>query len=170
MRSATLTPSPLLGTWLRSWSRRSEDAAVAAAIEYSPRRPQHGQTADMSNREPRWPVEGHEPDPRWTLANERTLMAYERTALGLLVAGLAASGSRELADAPLWLAVLGIPFVVLAAAVALEGRRRFLTTQDAMRKGEPLEAPRVAVFLPWGIACVATIGVLAALAQLALST
>lgn len=117
-----------------------------------------------------WPSGGNEPDPRWTLANERTLLAYERTALGLLVAGLAASGSRALGDAPLWFAALGIPFVVLAAAVALEGRRRFLTTQEAMRTGAPLEAPRVAGFLPWGIAVIAGMGVFVALIQLASST
>jgi len=45
----------------------------------------------MSLRQPWWPTDGDEPDPRWTLANERTLLAYERTALGLLVAGLAAT-------------------------------------------------------------------------------
>lgn len=116
-----------------------------------------------------WPTAGDEPDPRWTLANERTFLAYQRTALGLLVAGLAASGSRALAAAPLWLAALGIPFVVLGAAVALEGRRRFVTTQQAMRTGAPLEAPRVAAILPWGIAVIATVGGVAALAQLAAS-
>ena len=112
---------------------------------------------------------GNEPDPRWSLANERTLLAYERTALGLLVAGLAVSGSQALADAPLWFAALGVPFIVLSAAVALEGRRRFVTAQEAMRTGAPLEAPVVATLLPWGITVLATIGVVAAVAQLATS-
>ena len=58
-------------------------------------------------RPPWWPTEGDEPDPRWTLANERTLLAYERTALGLLVAGLAVAGSRAVADAPPWLSAMG---------------------------------------------------------------
>lgn len=95
------------------------------------------------HRQPRWwPTVGKEPDPRWTLANERTFLAYQRTALGLLVAGLAASGSQALADAPLWLAALGIPLIVLAGAVGVEGHRRFVTTQAAMRTGEPLDPPR----------------------------
>ena len=121
----------------------------------------------MSTRVPRWwPIDGEEPDPRWTLANERTLLAYERTALGLVVAGLAVAGSRAVADAPLWFSAMGVPLIVLGAAVAMEGRRRFLRAQRAMRTGEPLGAPAVAQFLPWGIAAVAVVGAVAALIQL----
>jgi putative membrane protein len=112
---------------------------------------------------------GEEPDPRWTLANERTLLAYERTALGLFVAGLAVIGSRAVADAPRWLSAMGLPSIVLGAAVALEGRRRFVGAQRAMRTGDPLEAPAVAAFLPWSIAAVATVSVVAALVELASS-
>lgn len=113
------------------------------------------------------PGNEEEPDVRWALANERTLLAYERTALGLLVAGLAVAGARTLGDAPLWLAALGIPLIVLGAAVGVEGRRRFLSAQEAIRAGEPLGAPAVATFLPWGIAAVAAVGMVAAAVQLA---
>ena len=124
----------------------------------------------MTSRRPRWwPTVGNEPDPRWTLANERTLLAYERTALGLLVSGLAVVGSRAVAEAPRWFSALGLPLIVLGAAVALEGRRRFVSAQRAMRAGEPLDAPVVAAFLPWGIAAVATVGLVAALVELASS-
>src|SRR5437667_421783 len=40
-------------------------------------------------REPKWWQEGKEPDYRFSLANERTFLAWIRTALGLLVAALA---------------------------------------------------------------------------------
>ena len=33
--------------------------------------------------------DGHEPDVQLSLANERTFLAWERTALGLITAGLA---------------------------------------------------------------------------------
>ena len=39
-------------------------------------------------REPRWRSEGQEPDYRFTLANERTFLAWLRTALSLLAAGV----------------------------------------------------------------------------------
>ncbi len=129
-----------------------------------------GKLAAMSSRPPRWwPTGGDEPDPRWTLANERTLLAYERTALGLVVAGLAVAGSRAVAEAPRWFSAIGLPLIVLGAAVALEGRRRFVSAQRAIRAGEPLDAPAVAAFLPWGIAAVATVGAVAALVELAAS-
>lgn len=117
-----------------------------------------------------WTSIGEEPDPRWTLANERTFLAYERTALGLLVAGLATAGSQIVADAPQWFAAIGIPFIALGGAVGLEGRRRFLTAQAAMRAGTPLESPRVVAFLPLAIAAIAAIAALAAVGQLLVST
>lgn len=106
-----------------------------------------------------WPTEGEEPDPRWSLANERTLLAYERTAMNLLVAGLAVAGSRSAADTPIWFAVLGLPLMLLGGIVAIGGRRRYLQAQLAMRTGQPLPRPRVTRILPYGIAAV-TVGAL----------
>lgn len=123
----------------------------------------------MSNDAPNprwWPTEGEEPDPRWSLANERTLLAYERTSVGLVVAGLAVAGSHSVADAPAWLAAIGLPLIALGGAVALLGRRRFIRAQHAMRTGAPLPAPRVAALLPWGVAAVAAGGLLLAAVQL----
>lgn len=120
-----------------------------------------------SERTPRWwPAEGDEPDPRWSLANERTLLAYERTSVGLLVAGLAVAGSHSVADAPAWLAAIGLPLIALGGCVALLGRRRFVRAQHAMRTGAPLPAPTVAVLLPLGVAVVAAAGLVLAAAQL----
>ena len=86
-----------------------------------------------------------EPDYRFTLANERTLLAWVRTALALDVAGLGVvrfapelgwPGSRE--------AVGGV-LVLLGTATAWSGYRRFVATDRAIRAGEPLPptaAPR----------------------------
>jgi putative membrane protein len=116
-----------------------------------------------------WPVDGTEPDPRWSLANERTLLAYSRTALGLVVAGLAIAGSHSVADLPVWVAVLGFPAIALGAAVAIGGRRRFLQTQRSMRLGEPLPAPLLASLLPLGIGLFAVAGFVVAAIELARS-
>jgi len=124
----------------------------------------------MSGRQPRWwPTEGDEPDPRWSLANERTLLAYERTALGLVVAGFAIAGTHTVTDAPVWLAAVGLPLMALGALLGLEGRSRFVAAQKAMRNGEPLEAPRAAALLPWGLASIAVIGMVLAAVQLVVS-
>ena len=113
-----------------------------------------------------WPTEGTEPDPRWSLANERTLLAYGRTSLALVVAGLAVAGSYSVTAAPAWLAAVGLPVIGLGGAVALAGRRRFLLAQRAMRTGQPLPAPLVAVLLPWGVALIAAGAFVVALVQL----
>ena len=87
-----------------------------------------------------------EPDYRFSLANERTLLAWVRTALALDAAGLGAvrfapslgwSGSPE---------VFGGLLVLLGAVTAWSGYRRFLATDRAIRAGDPLPAhaaPRV---------------------------
>ena len=89
---------------------------------------------------------GREPDYRFTLANERTLLAWVRTALALDVAGLGVirfapplgwAGGREL---------VGAVLVLFGAATAWSGYRRFLATDRAIRAGDPLPAhaaPRV---------------------------
>ena len=87
-----------------------------------------------------------EPDYRFSLANERTLLAWVRTALALDVAGLGVirfapplgwAGGREL---------VGGVLVLFGAATAWSGYRRFLATDRAIRAGDPLPAhaaPRV---------------------------
>jgi putative membrane protein len=89
---------------------------------------------------------GREPDYRFSLANERTLLAWVRTALALDVAGLGVirfapplgwAGGREL---------VGAVLVLFGAATAWSGYRRFLATDRAIRAGDPLPAhaaPRV---------------------------
>jgi putative membrane protein len=109
---------------------------------------------------------GDEPDPRWSLANERTLLAYNRTALALIVAGMAVSGSRSVAETPRWFATVGLPLIALGGLVAVSSRRRFRAVQRAMRQGRPLPVPSVVSTLPWGIAAVAVAGLAAAAAQL----
>lgn len=105
-----------------------------------------------------WPAEGSPPDERFTLANERTLLAYTRTALAGLVTGAAVIGSPLLTGAPAWMALVGVVPVVGAAVVAVAARRRFLSNELAMRTGRPLPAPVLAIRLTTAVAVTAVVG------------
>lgn len=70
------------------------------------------------------------PDTRFMLANERTLLAYQRTSVGLVGAGLAVI---HLLDATWSSRLLGILLVVAGAIAAVGGYLRFRGVDAAMR-------------------------------------
>jgi inner membrane protein YidH len=80
-----------------------------------------------------------EPDARFTLANERTFLAWNRTALALVVAGL---GIVQLLPpfpgVPWGRRVLGIPLIALGAVVSVTAYREWRRNQAALRRGQPL--------------------------------
>jgi putative membrane protein len=94
---------------------------------------------------------GTEPDPRFTFANERTFLAWSRTALALVVAGL---GVVQLLPpfpgVPWGRHVLGVPLIVFGAVVALTAYREWVISQQALRLGRPLARS----VLPWLLAVV----------------
>jgi putative membrane protein len=96
-----------------------------------------------------------EPDPRISLANERTFLAYNRTALALVVGGLAVSGSDQVLDAPGWVHVVGIPLIAVGAAVGWFSRHRYAEVQEAVRRGDPLPPPPLVRVLSLAVALVA---------------
>jgi putative membrane protein len=99
--------------------------------------------------------EGAEPDPRFTLANERTFLAWIRTALALVAGGigletfvprLGVAGLRQ---------TLSVLLVLLGCVVSATAWRRWVRAQEALRLGEPLPVPRLAPVLAYGLAVVA---------------
>lgn len=60
---------------------------------------------------------GDEPDPRFTLANERTFLAWVRTALALLAGGVAVEAFTGALFAPPVRVALSTVLLVLAAAM-----------------------------------------------------
>jgi putative membrane protein len=92
---------------------------------------------DPGNRVP--DDDGTEPDPRFTFANERTFLAWSRTALALVVAGL---GIVQLLPpfpgVPWGRHVLGVPLIVFGAIVAVTAYGEWTRCQRAMRHGLPL--------------------------------
>ena len=105
-----------------------------------------------------------EPDVRFSFANERTFLAWNRTALALIATGIAATqllptfhvvGGRRL---------LGLPLVILGALVAAASLWHWRSNEKAMRRGEPLPRSPMPFILAAGIVVVGVIGaVLAAI-------
>ena len=93
--------------------------------------------ADSGDQQPG--DDGIEPDPRFTFANERTFLAWSRTALALVVAGL---GIVQLLPpfpgVPWGRHALGVPLIVFGAVVAVTAYREWTRNQWAMRHEQPL--------------------------------
>ena len=103
--------------------------------------------------------EGEEPDPRFTLANERTFLAWVRTALALVAGGIGLEAFVPTLAVPGLRQVLSVCLVLLGTAVSATAWSRWVRTQRAMRLGAPLAVPRLAPLLAYGIAAIALITV-----------
>ena len=94
---------------------------------------------------------GEEPDPRFTLANERTFLAWVRTALALLAGGVAVEAFTGALFAPPVRVVLSTVLLVLAALLALGAGVLWLRVERAMRRGRPLPLPLIVPVLAGGV-------------------
>lgn len=99
---------------------------------------------------------GEEPDPRFSLANERTFLAWIRTAVALMVAGLAVAEFFESRSEATRL-VIAIPLVLLGAAVAFTSFTRWEEKERAMRLGEPLPPSSLPRLLALAVGLVAVV-------------
>ncbi len=92
----------------------------------------------------RWPrsvyERGSEPDPRYTLANERTFLAWIRTALALLAGGVA----LEALSLPVelhWRLAASVLLIVLGIVAPVQAWLGWARTERALRERLPLPAP-----------------------------
>ena len=120
-----------------------------------------GATSEHQDPESGAPGGETEPDFRYTLANERTFLAWNRTALALVVAGL---GIVQLLPpfprVPWGRHVLGIPLIALGAIVSVTAYLEWRRTQTAMRRSEPVPQsvlPRILVGTITGIAVLSAV-------------
>jgi putative membrane protein len=95
-----------------------------------------------------------EPDYRFTLANERTFLAWERTALGLLAAAVAVVQLVPELSIPGARHVLGIILALLAILTAGMGILRWEQVDRAMRRDLPLPRHPTPLYLGIGLVLV----------------
>ena len=103
-------------------------------------------------------IDDEEPDPRFSLANERTFLAWSRTSLALIAAGVALSQISELASTGARIAT-SVPRVVVGAASAWWSYRRFRAVEQALRDGSPLPRTVLPAVLAWTVGLGAVGGV-----------
>ena len=113
--------------------------------------------------------EGREPDARFTFANERTFLAWNRTALALVVAGLAiVQLLPPFAGVPWGRRIIAIPLILLGAAVSVASYLELQRNQRALRRGDPLPRSVLPAILAGAIAVLGLLAVALVLTSLAL--
>ncbi len=106
---------------------------------------------------PAWRRVGREPDYRFTLANERTFLAWIRTALALVAGGvLLVQFSTQLRPRSV-LVALACGLCVLAMLLAASAYSRWKRNEIAMRHAEPLPHADAVLWLAVGSGVVAVV-------------
>jgi putative membrane protein len=103
--------------------------------------------------------EGTDPDPRFTFANERTFLAWVRTALALIAGGIGLEAFVPELAFPGVRQALACGLVLLGVLVSATAFRRWERSERALRTGASLPVPWLAPLLAYGIAAAAIAGV-----------
>lgn len=94
---------------------------------------------------------GEEPDPRFSLANERTFLAWQRTALALMAGGV---GIGALTTHTLIRDLVALTLIVLGLLSAVTALFRWAAAESALRDRRPLPRLRAARALPLALVVV----------------
>ncbi len=114
-----------------------------------------------ARRERRLEQTGRAPDPRFTFANERTFLAWNRTALALIAAGLGAAQFLHFNLHGLRL-IIAVPLIVLGAVLAFASYLHWEDSERAMRLGRQLRYSWMPRVLTGGIVVIAVLGAILA--------
>ncbi|MGB7754566.1 MAG: DUF202 domain-containing protein [Salinisphaera sp.] len=101
----------------------------------------------MSNRDDKTAAE-HEPDYRFTLANERTFLAWIRTALALLAGSVVIVQLVPDLGIPEGRQAIAAVLAIISMAVVAGSALRWRASQKAMR----IDAPLPSTLMPWLLA------------------
>jgi putative membrane protein len=108
---------------------------------------------------------GEDADPRFSLANERTLLAWLRTALAFVVTGLAlAAAATAGTHSPSTRRRAAA--VVVGAVLAPWAYLRWSACERALRLRQPLPSPTIALPVVAGVLALAAIAVVELVSQL----
>ncbi|GAB3564953.1 hypothetical protein GCM10027445_09650 [Amycolatopsis endophytica] len=113
---------------------------------------------------PRWYEEGEEPDYRFTLANERTFLAWLRTALALVAGAVALMQFVPQFSISGLRAALAALLAVTGTLLAAFAYRRWARVQRAMRHKRPLPMTWLPFVVGWAAAIAGAIVVVVVLA------
>lgn len=109
---------------------------------------------------PRQPLHevGEDPDYRFTYANERTFLAWIRTSLALVAAGVAVIQLLPEGDENLESYIVGLPLIALGTVLPVLSLRRWEENERAMRQSRPLPRTRLLTLLAWWVSALAVLG------------
>lgn len=86
---------------------------------------------------------GTEPDPRFTLANERTYLAWTRTALAFLAGGIALGAFDIDGIHPSYQKAVALLVITAGLFIAGGAAVRWVHVERALRDGRPLPVPAI---------------------------
>ncbi len=118
----------------------------------------------------RWPRHvyglGTEPDPRFSFANERTFLAWIRTALGFLAAGVAVAAVAQLNDRLGIEVRLGSILLILCGLVSgVTALARWMRNERAIRLNQPLPSSGLMPVLSAALVVVAVVAFVVVILQ-----
>ena len=87
------------------------------------------------------------PDYRFSLANERTLLAWLRTALALVAGGVAMSQFAPDLGVPAGGPVVSVGLLLAGLVTALAGHRRYVRNERAISTDQPLPVSPAAAWV-----------------------
>ncbi len=94
---------------------------------------------------------GQEPDPRFSLANERTFLAWIRTSLALVGGAIAVEAFAGGVFTGVTRSVLAFGLASLALMTSMTAGLRWLRVERAMRARQPLPIPALVPVLIGGV-------------------
>lgn len=99
-----------------------------------------------------------QPDVQLAFANERTFLAWERTALGLITAGLAITQLLPSFDLPGGRRLIGLPLIGLGTIIAAVSYREWRRNRDAIAHDRPLPSSGLPLIVAIVVSVVALFG------------